>query len=81
MNTVKVTSSHIESVGHDPRTETLRITYKTGDAYDYQPVPAEVYGAILAAESVGQIVNKVIKPNYEGKKVEPPTKAITHNGG
>lgn len=54
-----------------PETSILRITFVSGDKYDYIKVPADVYEAMKKASSKGDYLNKVIKPHYAFKKVTP----------
>jgi hypothetical protein len=52
MHTVK--SSHISAVGHDPETNTLKITFGAGRSYIYKDVSAEDAAALVGAESPGR---------------------------
>jgi hypothetical protein len=71
MNMTPVKSSAIAEVGHDPETRLLRLAFRSGRVYEYFDVPPDVYEDLLNAESVGEFVNRVIKPNYEYSEVEP----------
>jgi hypothetical protein len=68
MRMQKVTSSNIESVGHDA--ETLRIKFTTGAEYDYQGVSEETFRGMLGAESVGRYFAANIRGKYQHKQVE-----------
>jgi hypothetical protein len=46
----------------------LSVKYRGGDAYDYFDVPESVYREMKAAQSKGQFVNFVVKPNYRYEK-------------
>lgn len=77
----KVESSQIDSIGHDPATNTLAIRFKsksgTGSLYHYDNFTAEDFAAIESAESVGSHFYKHIKPydkKYPYRKIDetPP---------
>jgi hypothetical protein len=57
-------SSAIERAVHDPETQRLDIRFAGGDRYSYFDVPDEVFDALCAAESAGEFVNRVVKPNF-----------------
>jgi lysyl-tRNA synthetase class 2 len=64
-------SSQIESVGYDPETKSLFITFKPKMAeYQYDNVHEDIYEGLLAAESAGKYVNAEIKGKYNFKIVE-----------
>jgi hypothetical protein len=46
-------------------TGTLVITYTGGSKYFYKKVPFTDVMRMLTANSLGEYINKVIKPNYE----------------
>jgi hypothetical protein len=49
----------------------LSVKYRGGDAYDYFGVPESVYRDYKEAESKGQFINFVVKPNYTYEKRDP----------
>jgi hypothetical protein len=61
-----IDSSAISAVGYDDRQQVLRVTYRNGGTYDYLDVPQTEFDRLMAAESRGEYMNKVIKPKYEG---------------
>jgi hypothetical protein len=63
-------NSHVESVGHDPVTQTLRVKFKNGGAYDHAGVPAHHHSGMLAADSPGKYFHAHIRGKYEHTKVE-----------
>jgi hypothetical protein len=65
----EIDSSAIAAAGYDAEQEILRLTYRGGDTYDYFDVPAEEFVEFMNAASRGIYANKVIKPNYEYRKV------------
>lgn len=64
-----VTSSNIEAIGYDEETQTLRVWFKNGGAYDYDKVPKEEFEALQNASSVGSYFASNIKGKYAYKKV------------
>lgn len=64
-----VQSSQLESIGHDPETNTLAIRFhgkgRPGSLYHYQNVTADDYSALLAAESKGSHFIRNIKPHVD----------------
>jgi hypothetical protein len=69
MNMKKVDSMTIESVGHNPDTNTLRIRFRNGVEYDYANVNAEQHAAFIGAESVGSHFHSNIKGKFEHSKL------------
>jgi len=68
---LRVESSQIHSIGHDPATKTLAIRFKNykGEAtslYHYSNFTAEEFAAFKTAESIGSHFGKHIKP-YDKK--------------
>jgi hypothetical protein len=64
MKRAPVDSSSISSIGYDGGTAVLEIEYRNGNVYRYFAVPASIYAALVASESMGTFVNTVIKPRY-----------------
>jgi hypothetical protein len=64
-----VSSSNLHSVGYDPDTQTLEITFSSGVTYQYQDVPEYIYQELLAAESKGTYFRQTIRGNYPTLKV------------
>jgi len=62
-------SSVVTAVEYDKFSQTLRVIYVSGRAYDYKNVPEEIYAAMKTAFSKGIFLNKNIKGKYEFKKV------------
>lgn len=65
---IEVTSSNLRSVGYDPDSKELEITFKNGTTYKYWQVPQQEFDSLLAADSKGQYFNKNIKPVYSWSK-------------
>ena len=69
MKRIAVESSSVRAVGYDPATFELEITFRNGLRYRYQQVPVAAYRLLLQAPSIGEFVNKQIKPRFEAKKI------------
>jgi hypothetical protein len=67
MERIPVESSSIASVGYDKVTCELELEYRNGRTYRYLLVPPAAYRLLLRAASVGEYVNRVIKPRFEAK--------------
>lgn len=63
-----VESSQIESVGHDPVTNTLFLKFHRGGIYSYADVPAEKHARMMASESKGKFLGAEIKPHHSFAK-------------
>lgn len=73
LQTIK--SSQLDSIGHDPATNTLAVQFKPGKAaaakgepgpvYHYANVTAEDFAAMSGAESIGSHFYREIKPKTE----------------
>jgi hypothetical protein len=64
-----VESTSLESVGYDSTEQKLEVEFKHGDIYEYLDVPAEVFDALLAADSKGTFFNNDIKTSYDFARV------------
>ena len=65
MERTRVASRSVASVGYDPGTFELEIEFRNGRSYRYQRVPVAAYRLLLQAPSIGEFVNRVIKPRFE----------------
>jgi hypothetical protein len=63
-------SSQVKGYGYDADSKTLAVEFKSGGVYHYHDVPAETYGAMTKAESVGRFIGASIKGAYQFSKVE-----------
>lgn len=61
---VSVFSSNAQAIGYDPDTKEMIVTFNSGSRYAYQGVPEEVALECSKAASVGQYLNREIKPNF-----------------
>ena len=69
MERIAVDSSSVTSVGYDPATFELEVEFRNGRTYRYQQVPIAAYRLLLQAPSIGEFVNKQIKPRFAAKQV------------
>ncbi|MET0792274.1 MAG: KTSC domain-containing protein [Polyangiaceae bacterium] len=69
MERIPVESSSIASVGYDKLTSELEIEFRNGRVYRYELVPPAAYRLLLQAPSIGEYVNRVIKPRFEARSV------------
>jgi len=69
MERTKVISSNVMSIGHDNITEILEVEFKGEVLYHYHNVPEDVFNTLLMAESVGKMLNLIVKGRYNYTKV------------
>ena len=60
----EVYSSNVSSVGYDPETKELSITWMKGKRSIYSGVPEELAEQLVVAPSVGSMLNAEIKNYY-----------------
>ena len=70
MKMIAVKSSMIRTMGYDPETQTLAVTFKKGTTYHYADVPEEEYEGLLAAKSQGKYFWANIRTSYAYTKQE-----------
>ena len=59
-----VTSEIIDSVGYDAETLTLEVQFRNGWLYRYDDVPAEIYRALMSADSHGRYLKRNIVDQF-----------------
>lgn len=59
------------AVGYSDRSGCLFVEFCNGNIYEYNSVPREVFGRLMAAESRGSYFHKNIRMSFEFKKVWP----------
>jgi len=69
MERIAVESRSVKAVAYDPATCQLEIEFCSGRRYRYQRVPIAAYRLLLRAPSIGEFVNKQIKPRFEAREV------------
>jgi len=70
MQHIPVNSSSIATVGHDPETGVLEVTFANGGCYAYTGVSADDVTALLAAKSIGSHFSTHVRGKFEHKKVD-----------
>lgn len=89
MNLVSVVSSNVSEIGYDNETCRLVVRFKSGSAYEYLEVPADVHASLMAAGSTGNYLARQIVHSglYEYRKLRPeeiellPTPTISERVG
>lgn len=71
-----VQSTSIASVGYDPATLLLDVEFTSGKVYRYAAVQPEVYGALIAAESIGAHFGKHIRGKFHGGELIPTKEGV-----
>lgn len=66
---ISVVSSNVDSIGYDPKTQTLRVRFNNGSVYEYMNVSAMEFEQLKTAPSIGSYLNRNIKGNYPYQKV------------
>lgn len=61
MDYVPVSSSTIVTVGFDPETQTLAVTFRNGTEYHYYNVAPSIFEGICTASSPGQYFDSYVK--------------------
>ena len=63
-----VTSSNIDSVGHDADANELHVRFKNGATHIYEGVSDEIHRQMVAAESVGKFLASNVKGVFNSRK-------------
>ena len=66
----EINSTNLAQAGFDNKTNTLRIVFTTGAAYDYFGVDEQVYRHLLQAPSKGRFFHRYIKTRYNCEVVK-----------
>jgi hypothetical protein len=69
MDRIAVDSKSVAAVGYDAERFELEVEFRNGRVYRYEQVPIAAYRLLLQAPSIGEYVNKVIKPRFTAKAV------------
>lgn len=65
----KVSSSMINSIGYESKTQKLRIEFSKGQEYVYFDVPSHVYRDLMSASSVGRHFIANVRDYYQYERV------------
>jgi hypothetical protein len=68
LNWESVDSSNVDKVAYDENSQTLAVRFRSGSLYTYHEVEKEIYHQMVGAESVGQYLNRVVKPMFNYNK-------------
>lgn len=66
---IKVKSSNIEAVGHDPIANELHVQFKNGSKYKYLDCTAAAHSAFMKSDSIGIHFHHQIKNNFKFEKI------------
>jgi hypothetical protein len=64
----KVDSAMALSIGYQELTQTLEIEFRSGEIWQYRPVPPAIYIAMMNSDSIGKFFQKYIKGNFDEKR-------------
>lgn len=66
---IKIESSNIDAVGHDPATNELHVHFKNGTKYVHPDIPRAFYQNMLQSPSKGKYYNDRIKGIFAHRKL------------
>lgn len=69
MERIPVDSKSVTSVGYDSARFELEVEFRNGRVYRYEQVPVAAYRLLLQAPSIGEYINKVVKPRFTARAV------------
>lgn len=67
---IDVSSSNIQSVGYDEKTETVCVRFLNGSLYVYRGVPIHEFEGLKDAPSVGSYLHRNFKNVYPYERIE-----------
>jgi hypothetical protein len=70
MIVVLLDSSVLASAAYEENTHVLRLTFHSGDVYDYEDIPDYLFAILIRSDSAGTVFNEAIRPNFVGKLIE-----------
>lgn len=65
----EVYSSHVASVGYDPETRDLLVTWKGGKTSAYAGVDPATANEVRNSWSVGEALNALVKPHHRHRYI------------
>lgn len=69
MERTKVESSVIQEIGYDKDHEVLEVLFLSGELYQYEKVPHNIFVSFMTAPSYGTFYNEYIKHQYEYERI------------
>jgi len=69
MNRQPIHSSVIVSAGYDPGTNTMDVEFVSGRVYRYFMIPAEMFEALVKADSAGRYFNETIRERFPSQEL------------
>ena len=66
---MSVLSSTISAIGYDEEGMVLRVSFKSGDLYEYYDVPSALYLEFKSSTSLGKFLHARIKDKYRFQKI------------
>lgn len=68
---IPVTSSNVDKIGYDEEKQELHVLFKSGGYYIYESAAKPVHSEIMAADSIGGMVHKLlVKGKYKFRKAD-----------
>lgn len=67
MDLKTVRSSNVDKIGYDPEKKILGVSFKGGGTYHYAGVPKDIYDRLMAADSSGASVGKMLNAEVRDK--------------
>lgn len=61
---VAVESSALAQVAYDREHQTLRVEFRDGSIYEYEPISVHIYRDLLSASSKGAFFNRNIRSRF-----------------
>lgn len=65
----EVQSSNVKSIGYEAENQKLLVEYLSGQKYEYENVPQNIFDDLLDSVSKGRYMNQMIKGQYNGRRV------------
>jgi hypothetical protein len=69
MERTPVDSQSVASVGYDSERFELEVEFRNGRIYRYEQVPVAAYRLLLQAPSIGEYINRIVKPRFTARAV------------
>ena len=63
-------SAVIRSFHYDADKQVLKVVFISGSIYEYLKIPEEVYRSMKASSSKGEFLNRIIKGQYDFRRIK-----------